>query len=238
MNEIVPIYINNRNRLATTRGLIDFLYHVSGAHPIIVDNASTYPPLLEWYAQCAVEVVYTKQNLGPRAPWLIQHEMMPRCVYYAVTDSDLDLTGVPLDLLQVLASGLAKFPQATKAGLSLEICDLPADYESTAVIQAWEDQYWQRFEDGWWLADVDTTFALYRAGENWPGLSPAVRADRPYTARHEPWYRSRTDEDIYYEQHADPRWATWSNWDKPIRTQPARAQHLEVMRSWRRHAVR
>jgi len=235
MVDPVPVYINNRNRLTTTRGLIDYLRNVPGAYPIIVDNASTYPPLLAWYDRCGVEIVYCVFNIGPRAPWLIGHPLMSSYAHYAVTDSDLDLAGVPIDLFDVLRRGLDQHPRPVKAGLSLEISDLPIDIESTAVIRTWEDQFWQRFHNGWWQADVDTTFALYRSGvdwpgRHWPGLHPAVRADRPYTARHMPWYRANTEEDRYYEQHVDPRWSTWSNWDAPIATQPARAQHLQCMR--------
>jgi hypothetical protein len=231
MNEIVPIFINNRNRLSTTRGLIEYLQNVPDALPIIVDNASTYPPLLEWYDHCHVEVVYAERNLGPRAPWLLRHFMMTRYPYYVVTDSDLSLMNVPGDVLDMLRSGLEQYPDLVKAGLSLETCDLPQHLQSTLMIQKWEDQFWKkRIEARWWKADVDTTFALYRRGAEWPGIRPALRSDRPYTARHVPWYRIESEEERYYEEHADPKWATWANWDKPIETQPARKHHVDTLR--------
>lgn len=230
MNDIVPVYINNRNRLSSTRRMVEYLRTVPNAYVIIVDNASTYAPLLDWYEHCGVEVRYQASNLGPRAPWLIRDFMMQRFPYYVVTDSDLDLSDVPNDTLEVLHSALIEFPAIVKAGLSLEVCDLPQHLDSTAIIRAWEEKYWQRLiDERWWQADVDTTFALYRRGSEWPGIRPALRANRPYTARHLPWYRIPSDEETYYEQHADPRWATWSNWDKPIETQPARAHHLRLL---------
>jgi hypothetical protein len=229
---MIPIYINNRNYLTSTRALVEFLREIKGACPIIVDNDSTYRPLLEWYEQCSVDVVRVR-NLGPRAPWMIHHPLMESCLYYAVTDADLDLSGVPLDVLDVLRSGLECYPDRIKAGLSLEIEDLP-DKASTPLIQAWESRYWrQRLDARWWDADIDTTFALYRSGREWTGIRPALRAARPYTARHRPWYRIDSEESRYYEAHADPKWATWSNWNAPIATQPARAQHLELLRQER-----
>jgi hypothetical protein len=229
MTERVPIYINNRNRLSTTWAMIEYLQDVPGALPIIVDNASTYEPLLDWYARCGVEIVYCR-NRGPRAPWLVRHVLMTQCAYYVVTDSDLDLTAVPIDVLDVLREGLERYPDRIKAGLSLETYDLPQHFASTSIVQAWERKYWiDRLDARWWNADVDTTFALYRVGAEFPGIRPALRADRPYTARHVPWYRGESEEDRYYEQHANPQWSTWSNWDAPLETQPARKYHIDTL---------
>lgn len=239
MKDIVPIYINNRNRLSSTLGLVDYLLDVPNARPIIVDNASTYAPLLAWYRlDHGIEIVRAEKNLGPRAPWLIGHALMKECAYYVVTDSDLDLNDVPRDVLAVLRSGLEKYPDRVKAGLSLEINDLPPQFESTTLVQAWEAKYWrQRLDERWFAADVDTTFALYRSGTKWPGLRPALRADRPYVARHWPWYRLDTSEDRYHDRHTDPRWTTWANWTAPISTQPARAQHLQALNDEKRAAA-
>lgn len=230
MNSI-PVYINNRNRLTSTRALVEYLEAVPGARPIIVDNGSTYRPLLEWYRHCPAEIVRTR-NYGPRGPWLILHPLMRMAAYFVVTDSDLDLSSVPLDVLEVLRDGLDRYPDRVKAGLSLETCDLPQHCDSTAIVQAWERKFWiSRLDARWWDAWVDTTFALYRTGGNFPGIRPALRADRPYTARHLPWYRIESEEERYYEQHARPEWSTWSNWDQPIATQPARAMHLAAMKA-------
>ncbi len=226
---MIPIYINNRNRLTTTRALVDYVQHIPQTMPILVDNDSDYPPLLEWYKACGVNVIQLR-NVGPRAPWTLRHALMRDCLYYVVTDSDLDLTGVPLDMLDVLREGLERYPDRIKCGLSLEIEDLPERFASTRVIRRWEQKYWlKRVGARWWDAGVDTTFALYRSGRDWPGIFPSLRADRPYTARHVPWYRLDTEEERYYARHANPEWATWANWDKPIETQPARAHHLRTM---------
>jgi hypothetical protein len=132
---------------------------------------------------------------------------MPDCSlgadYYVVTDSDLDLSGIPLDVLDVLRAGLERYPQVHKAGLSLEINDVPAD----TLNLDWERSLWtRRIDDLWFDALVDTTFAMYRRGAGWAGNG--MRSDRPYTARHVPWYRKMDEEERYYMDHADIRWAS------------------------------
>ena len=205
------VWINNRNRLTTTKAMVAYLRMVHGAEPIIVDNASTYPPLLEWYATGPCKIVRLPDNRGPRAPWTLPFDLAMGGKHYAVTDSDLDLEGVPSDLLLQLRDGLLRYPAAIKAGMSLEIDDLPNDKPLTPTIRAWESQFWQKqLSDQWWSADVDTTFALYRAGTGWGRYGPAIRANRPYTARHVPWYCEDSNEERYYTEHCDPQWPTWA----------------------------
>lgn len=222
-----PVYINNRDRLTTVRAMVEYLQHVKGAETIIVDNASTYPPLLQWYGSGVVEVMRFP-NLGPQAPWKIR-DLARGADYYIVTDADLDLTGVPLDVLEVLRDGLERYPNRIKAGLSLEIDDLP-DTDESQVIRGWEKRFWRdRADNRFWNANVDTTFAMYRAGTGWRSVSPALRADRPYTARHVPWYQRMDDEELYYSEHANHQWSTWSGWDKPIAERPAYRVHQEAV---------
>jgi hypothetical protein len=226
---MIPIYINNFNRLTTTRNMVEYLQAVPDALPIVVDNASAYPPLLEWYQNRPCEVIRLNGNHGPHAPWACERSLGRGADYYVVTDSDLDLSGVPVDLLQMLRNGLIMHPKRVKAGLSLELRDLPEQFESTTIIRRWEARFWlKRIDDFWWDANVDTTFAMYRAGEkSWAHVWPALRADRPYTARHAPWYRVDSEEERYFDEHADKRWSTWAGWD---RENPARKVVLDVLK--------
>ena len=45
---MTPVIVNVFNRLTTTRKLCEQLAE-RGCRPIILDNASTWEPLLEWY---------------------------------------------------------------------------------------------------------------------------------------------------------------------------------------------
>ena len=121
------------------------------------------------------------------------------------------MKGCPGDLLEVLDGGLAQYPWATKAGVGLEIDDIPAGYPSRDLVLSVERQYWRDRLDGrFFRAPVDTTFALYRSGAE-PPSGPALRANRPYVARHLPWYvtpGTLDEEERHYLRTADPRFSS------------------------------
>jgi hypothetical protein len=221
-------FIVMRDRLTMARQLADHLA-ATGCTPILVDNASTYPPLLDWYYRCPYKVHRLAENRGHLCVW---RERLPEfygCNRYIVTDHDLDLSLVPNDYLQVLTRGLDTNPWAVKAGLSLELDDLP-DNQSARDKREWESQFWAKpLTTGYYQAFVDTTLALYdhtRLAPTLPQeLTPgniyrnpflnAVRTLRPYTARHLPWYlpteRALLDpEERYYVEHCDPAISTYS----------------------------
>lgn len=212
----IPIWINNRNRLTTTRAMVAYCENLPGAMPIIFDNASVYPPLIEWYYGYQKIVIRSQTNRGPWAVWESHKRPWLASDYYVVTDSDLDLSGVPFDVLDKMRECLDRHPNLIKVGLSLEINDLPSGLIADYAKQ-WEGDYWTRQpEPGWWDAPVDTTFAMYRAGWHCASscTSPAWRMDRPYTARHIPWYRVMDDEERYIEAHADLGWSMTANFWK------------------------
>jgi hypothetical protein len=74
-----------------------------------------------------------------------------------------------------------------KAGLSLEIQDIPDHPLTKEFVLAWESKYWEKKVDGFYMSPVDTTFALYRKKSSVWDID-GVRSDRPYTARHLPFY--------------------------------------------------
>lgn len=194
----IPIYINNRNLLTSTRAMVEYLRQIPEAEPIIVDNASTYQPLLDWYEEGQCQVIRNADNMGPRG-WC--RHVDKSVEYYVATDPDLDLSGVPLDVLSVLSKALDEFTSKCKVGLSLQIDDVP-NQELVEI----ESKYWNhRFSEGWWDASIDTTFAMHRKGRGCGAYGPALRADKPYTARHLPWYWTKEnigEEELYYLEHA------------------------------------
>ena len=197
---VIPAYVNNFNLLTSTRALCERLSRLDDVHVVIVDNASTYEPLHGWYDSCGFEVVRLPSNLGKHAPWLsgavldpAAHQRTYGSEFYVVTDPDLCLEGVPDDVIAVLVEALARHKDATKVGLSLGIDDLPVGSRVAYDAQAWEEQFWKRpVDDGFFQADVDTTFAAYRTTTRrelaMSPSAPALRAAAPYTARHRPWY--------------------------------------------------
>lgn len=205
------VLINNRNRLTTTREMTIWLM-MAGHEVVILDNASTYQPLLNWYTMCDamnVRVVRSDRNGGPRAAWdcpEFKRYIPDDGEFYAVTDSDLDLRECPHDLLEVLSAGLVRHPELCKCGVSLRTNDLPDGFPHKQPVIDRERGYSQyELDDHLWSADIETTLAVYRS---WPCVyRPAARSKWPYEARHVPWYitpETITDEERYYIQHIPP----------------------------------
>jgi len=210
---IIPIHINNYNQLTSTRKMAEYFDNIPGTCVVIVDNNSTYPPLLEWYKNCEHRVELLRLNGGHQAPWKynivlnpIEHKKRYGSDYYVVTDADLVLDDCPNDLLNVLIDGVLNH-KVVKSGLGIEINDLPDGCPSKEHVCSWEAQYWQNKSPyltsnkvGFYRSYVDTTFALYKIYEPRPdSICPAVRSDRPYVAKHRPWYITKENIDEEYK---------------------------------------
>lgn len=212
----LPIFINNRERLTTTRKLVTWLLETGHTNIFILDNASTYPPLLQYYKEIArkVRVLRLCQNYGFLAFWHSHAVHLPQ-VPFVLTDSDiLPTEQCPDNVIEVFYSILQRFPNKLKVGFGLRIDDLPDHYDLKAKVLSWEAQFWRkplRNDDlpcSLFDAAIDTTFALYRR----PVYDlDAIRTGAPYLARHLPWYvnsRDLTDEDVWVENNT-PKCGTW-----------------------------
>jgi len=169
---------------------------------ILVDNGSIYQPLLDWYKECPYKVHLLDNTYNHKSPWtanIVEGEN------YIVTDHDLDISGVPDDMVEFLFKGLRG--GAVKSGLSLRLDDLPEN-EFTDEVVSWERKFWETKQDrdGFYHSDIDTTLALYSARrlKKVPNFFNAVRAPYPYTARHLPWYLTPstvTEEEDFYSKN-------------------------------------
>jgi hypothetical protein len=217
MNGRIPVFICNRDRLTWPRQLAADLTREARCEVIIVDNASTYPPLLEWYETCPHEVVRLKENRGPQGDWGGEIDRRLTSDYFIITDPDLDISQIPADWLSVLMDGL-RFDGIDKVGLSLRTDDVPEGPDRDEIV-AWESgfQRWPINERYYW-ARIDTTLALYDR-RRWVPTRPrfrdrALRTAAPYAARHLPWYpmdAAMQKEEDYQLLHCDPRISHWSS---------------------------
>ena len=212
---MVPVIINSRDRCSCLEQLIVWLRSAGYENIAILDNRSTYPPLLEYLRRVEhdVPVLRLSRNLGPRALWSSGLIGSLSEVPFVYTDPDVvPVEECPRDAVARLAELLDAHPQVTKAGLGIKIDDLPDTYAHKSAVRAWEANFWRRPLSGsCYDAAVDTTFALYRPG-SWHQLR-AVRAGSPYLARHLPWYADSsrpTPEDLYYAEHATADMSSWS----------------------------
>jgi SAM-dependent methyltransferase len=214
----LPVFIINRDRCGTLRTLVAWLTGLGMRTITIVDNDSTYPPLLEYYRSLdpagPVQVKFLKTNGGPYALWklgLPQQLGTP----YIVTDSDLiPAPGCPNDLIARMQALLAQHPECGKVGAGLRLDNLSPDYGQSELVLRWEAQFWQRpAGNGVFAAAVDTTFALYPAGAPFSNGPHNLRLGYPYLFEHRPWYvdEGHLDaEEVYYRAHASSEFANWS----------------------------
>jgi GT2 family glycosyltransferase len=205
VTEPVTVIINNCNLLTWPRAMVAAIEGFADLDSIlIVDNGSTYPPLLDWYAGVAHPVVRLA-NLGHTAPWTPEVKARVKTRYYVVTDPDLDLAETPRDCLGHLRACIERYPEAGKIGLGLRIDDVPPQSPYYAHVNQLEKSYWNLplLEGGVRPAPVDTTFAIYDKRLLDRYWVCGGRTDHPYTARHLPWSVVERDAEFqYYLDHA------------------------------------
>jgi hypothetical protein len=198
--ESCPIYINVRDRVTPLRQLVSWLERAGHERIILLDNDSSWPPLIEYLYASPHEVVWLGRNVGSRSLWRMGMVPSERFVF---TDPDLIPSAeCPLDAVLRLSEMLDRFPLFPKAGLGLVLDDLPPggtlDWERSLVSPARA----LRGRRGGYASLIDTTFALYQPGH--PFSYTAIRMGAPLQAVHQPWLPSDglSDEDAYYLAHA------------------------------------
>lgn len=205
-----PVFIVCRDRLTSLVGLLDWLEGVGHAGEVyLIDNQSTWPPLLEFYNTTRHTVIKLGTNWGHRCGWelgvLREHAAGRRFIY---TDPDvLPVDDCPADAIERMAAVLDADPWVVKCGFGIKIDDLP-DWCRDGIV-AWESPYWSQWVEplGAYRAPIDTTFALHSstAFKRFK-YKPAYRLADPYLIRHLPWYvnpDTLDDEEAYYVAHAD-----------------------------------
>ncbi len=202
----IPIIINNYNRVTMLKELINDLEN-RGYHNIyIIDNNSSYQPLIDFYESSNYKVFRLKRNIGFKALWKSNLWYKFLFSYYCYTDSDLSLLkDCPEDFLENFYNQLKKDNKVHKVGFSLKIDDLPECYLKKQDVIEWESEYYaHENEPNVYIAPIDTTFALYRPfsrrGKR-DGTDKMLRIGFPYQCHHKPWYvdsNNLTEEESYY----------------------------------------
>ncbi len=207
----VPIFINARDRLGIMKRMIDWLLDAGYRKLIILDNRSTYPPLLEYYSalesDSRIKVIRLEKNFGYKAIWLSGIlERLKISTPYVYTDPDLlPVENCPKDFLKRFMEILDSNHELRKVGFGLVYDDITFfDKERAQRVQKSFYEGTQIGEDAYY-AQIDTTFALYSNVRHY-NLRFSVRTMGDFMAYHLPWYfdyDNLPEDEKYYMAHAD-----------------------------------
>ncbi|WP_293651710.1 hypothetical protein [uncultured Campylobacter sp.] len=219
----IPIFIVVYNRLEGLKHLVSFLEKYEYLNIHIIDNNSSYLPLLEYYETLPYIIHKMNNNYGHMV--LFKENEFRKIIsneYFVLTDSDiLPIDECPENFLEIFMDILKKDNRITKVGFSLKIDDIPDYYQLKQNVLIWESRFYIKSRNYPecinYLAPIDTTFALYRPIKSFKKFNKkfyeAIRTGYPYQARHLPWYKNLeqpSQEDLYYSQTADKNINNWN----------------------------
>ncbi|MBN2166276.1 MAG: hypothetical protein JW717_08385, partial [Marinilabiliaceae bacterium] len=139
-----PVIINNYNRLDYLKKQIAWLENAGMKNIYIIDNASTYPPLLDYYKNCPYTIFKLTKNVGHTALWDTHIYLWFKNQYYILTDPDvIPVEECPLNAVEHFYKLLERYPEITKVGFGLKINDLPDHYNRKQEVIEWESKFWQ-----------------------------------------------------------------------------------------------
>jgi glycosyltransferase involved in cell wall biosynthesis len=187
---------------------------------IIIDNDSTYAPLLKWYQSIINNpninvAIHFEKNEGHLALWSTElYKELGK--YFVYTDSDIVLPNdFPKSWKMVMYNQINWQSSFDKVALAIHIDDLPDHYKYKNQVVRNESRWWIEKHDSemfdyLYKADTDTTFALMRNfGDN---CYKSLRiAKKDMICRHHGWYLdldNLDDEEKYYLEHLGERVTT------------------------------
>jgi hypothetical protein len=236
-----PLVVNAFNQLTYVRDTVGWAAAQGFRRILVLDQASDYPPLLDYYASAGFRAVAglipLGQNLGPRAFFSrgLYRDFPERLVY---TDPDLALPDPPAPDLLTRLVALAERHRAAKVGLAIEIPERDAlksvyrePAEPSSDVIATESRHWGRtVEPGVHAAALDTTFHLFSRRHFHLGrlmrFAPVRRriflrglrvAGPGFTVRHRPWYAEDGLGEAEREHYRASAlwWSTWARQQGP-----------------------
>lgn len=209
----IPVIIINRNLLTWPSKMVEDLKTFNDIGDIIiVDNQSTYEPLLEWYKTNPCEVIHCSTNYGQSAPWNLNLPKGRGFGFYVASDPDMDLSETPKDCLSYLVDKMQKYPQYDRIGLGLSNYNVSEESPYHHWLKSWNERTTgpNTTTDGLLTQQpVDTTFCMYNVDRHFSG--PSCSTQHPYSARHIPWditkdeiynLKEKNYEFYYYLKHA------------------------------------
>ncbi|WP_295681207.1 hypothetical protein [uncultured Fibrobacter sp.] len=230
-----PIYIISFNRLSLVKQTVEWLKKNGYSNINIVDNCSTYKPLVEYLSSCDCKVIRMKGNYGHEVVYRHPRFFFIRnFTFFALTDPDLmPVSECPSDFIEVFVKAMFKYPKFPKVGFSLKLDDIPDEYYLKAEVLKWETRFYDnKIECNkvvLYDSRIDTTFAV-----NAPLLFKSrrkkysgIRTGFPYQVRHLPWYgEKKSDELEYYLKSVRKDVSNWNGNISKERMQKRIKKHM------------
>jgi len=206
----IPIVVIAYNNLFFVRNFIEQLKKFK--NPIIlIDNNSTYPPLLEYYRAIKeelgskIDIRLLNYNYGSGVYMTLKETLPP---IFILSDPDLELNPrMPANFSEIMLDLSNKYG-AYKIAAALDISEKDKllqcnNYAGGKTIYDWETQYWK-------LRIPDSQYELYKAGHpqdttfclinrNFP-VENKIRVAGDFTAKHLPWYKNFIKDHISEEE--------------------------------------
>jgi hypothetical protein len=157
-----------------------------------------------------VKSVLADNSYRHLAPWGL--ELVPKDRPYIVTDDDCAITDdCPDDFIEKMLEVLKRWPELGKVGLGINTANFPDPPPVRYRVSLESERAVAKMKmhaPGVRGAPVDTTFAMYVAGGEWPGIG-GVRLEPPYLIEHLPWLNTEYSEEehAYYTR---PDMTTWA----------------------------
>ena len=220
----IPIVIMNRDRLYPLINQIDVIKSKGYNNIIILDNMSTYEPLLDWYASSNIDMFYNDITKNSNKAFTdlinIQHPKFLDIIsdWYVFNDSDIiPVESVPDTFIDDLIMYAKKYNKS-KVGMSIKIDDINLDYPLNKWVYDYESTYWTGgIIDGdveLYPHPIDTTFAVHSPGTMPCWSDDTLRVGLPYIVTHAPFYydpNNLPDDEKYYLSHMDKSSSNWSS---------------------------
>jgi len=213
---MTPIFIISFNRYTMLKKLVDRLVEMKQTRIIIIDNKSTYQPLINYYNQInsTFEIIYMPANYGHGVIGRVYRDPKFREKYqlgkvnFVYTDCDVvPVKECPVDFIEKFNEVLMKYPSIMKVGFGIKIDDLPDCFGGKRWVLNRHAMHWRRkiadkdLNIDLYRSPLDTTFSYRRAG-TFPGKDMrSLRTGSPYLVKHLPWYidsSNLSEEDHYY----------------------------------------
>lgn len=198
----IPIIIPVFNNLTYTRDTVNFFHNMGQENIVLVDNASSYEPMIDYFKNVSndVNIITQNVNAGPRQFFEDKgvYSLLPE--YFIVTDPDLKFSNkLPTDFIDILIDVHNNF-DVFKVGSSLNLNLLERNvldevysiWGKQNTIRNIEQGYYTNQvgsigEDSIWSAPIDTTFALYKKSNFKNNFLEAVRIDGRFCVDHLGW---------------------------------------------------